>query len=77
MGDNGKDITPRGEELAHEILSAANLIAEDLIKFFDKGQKAAARRCRKNLSAVREWSKEIRAEISKVKNERAAVASED
>lgn len=77
MSDNNAEKKlERGEALAIEFSSVADEISKDLVKFFDKGQKAAARRCRKNLSFIGKWGKEVRKEISKINNQREAVKAE-
>lgn len=60
----------RGEELVFQFAQMAESIQKDLIKFFDKGQKAAARRVRKDLAALSKFNKAVRLEISQVKAER-------
>lgn len=47
------------------------LIAElepDLVKFYDKGNKAAGTRARKTLQELRKTAQEIRLEIQEIKN---------
>jgi hypothetical protein len=60
----------RGEALVYKLTELTESINKDLVKFFDKEQKAAARRCRKSLSELSQFAKELRKEISDVKSER-------
>lgn len=66
----------RGETLVFNFTALAEEIQADITKFFDKGQKAPARRLRKNLSLMRQFAKDLRKEISETKNERAATAAQ-
>ena len=61
----------RGAELVAQFDVMAEAIRVDTIKFFDKGQKAAARRDRKTLSELGKFCKTVRKEISEVKTARA------
>ncbi|MEX2410775.1 MAG: histone H1 [Candidatus Paceibacterota bacterium] len=49
-----------------------NLMAgleEDLVKFYDKGNKAAGTRARKTLQDLKKLAQDIRVEIQNIKNE--------
>lgn len=49
-----------------------NLMAgleEDLVKFYDKGNKAAGTRARKQLQDLKKLAQDIRIEIQSIKNE--------
>lgn len=49
-----------------------NLMAgleEDLVKFYDKGNKAAGTRARKQLQDLKKLAQDIRIEIQNMKNE--------
>lgn len=49
-----------------------NLMAgleEDLVKFYDKGNKAAGTRARKQLQDLKKLAQDIRVEIQNMKNE--------
>ena len=49
-----------------------NLMAgleEDLVKFYDKGNKAAGTRARKQLQDLKKLAQDIRVEIQNIKNE--------
>lgn len=49
-----------------------NLMAgleEDLVKFYDKGNKAAGTRARKQLQDLKKLAQDIRVEIQSIKNE--------
>jgi len=65
------DVT-RGVELVAQFDEMAEQIRSSLIKFFDKGQKVSARRCRGSLSEMGKFAKATRKEISEVKAARAA-----
>ena len=41
---------------------------EDLMKFYDKGNKAAGTRARKNMMELKKLAHEIRKEIQEIKN---------
>ncbi|MCC5904952.1 MAG: histone H1 [Balneolaceae bacterium] len=43
-------------------------LEEDLVKFYDKGNKAAGTRARKQLQELKKLSQEIRIEIQEKKN---------
>ncbi len=43
-------------------------LEEDLVKFYDKGNKAAGTRARKQLQDLKKLSQEIRIEIQEKKN---------
>jgi hypothetical protein len=44
-------------------------LEEDLVKFYDKGNKAAGTRARKQLQELKKLSQEIRLEIQDLKNQ--------
>lgn len=64
----------RGQELVAQFDEMTESIRTDLIKFFDKGQKAAARRGRKSMSDLSKFCKATRKEISEVKNDRLSAS---
>lgn len=43
-------------------------LEDDLVKFYDKGNKAAGTRARKQLQALKKLAQEIRIEIQNIKN---------
>jgi hypothetical protein len=43
-------------------------LEEDLVKFYDKGNKAAGTRARKQLQELKKLSQDIRLEIQEMKN---------
>lgn len=51
-----------------EIKSLMTELEEDLVKFYDKGNKAAGTRARKQLQDLKKLSQEIRLEIQDMKN---------
>ncbi|TVR18228.1 MAG: histone H1 [Balneolaceae bacterium] len=51
-----------------EIKSLMAELEEDLVKFYDKGNKAAGTRARKQLQDLKKLSQEIRLEIQDMKN---------
>jgi hypothetical protein len=67
----------RGVELVAEFDAMAEQIRIGIIKFFDKGQKVSARRCRGSLSEMGKFAKATRKEISELKAKRAAAVNTD
>lgn len=59
-----------GQQLVNEINEQVEEINKDLVKFFDKEQKAPARRVRNSLSVLSKKFKEIRKLVQETKNER-------
>lgn len=53
----------------NEIKTLMEGLEEDLVKFYDKGNKAAGTRARKQLQDLKKLSQEIRLEIQAKKNE--------
>lgn len=51
-----------------EVKSLMTELEEDLEKFYDKGNKAAGTRARKQLQELKKLSQEIRLEIQDIKN---------
>lgn len=51
-----------------EIKTLMEGLEEDLVKFYDKGNKAAGTRARKQLQDLKKLSQEIRLEIQDIKN---------
>ena len=51
-----------------EIKSLMAELEEDLVKFYDKGNKAAGTRARKQLQDLKKLSQDIRLEIQDMKN---------
>lgn len=51
-----------------EIKTLMEELEEDLVKFYDKGNKAAGTRARKQLQELKKLSQEIRLEIQDIKN---------
>lgn len=51
-----------------EIKNLMTELEEDLVKFYDKGNKAAGTRARKQLQDLKKLSQEIRLEIQDMKN---------
>ncbi len=51
-----------------EIKNLMTELEEDLVKFYDKGNKAAGTRARKQLQDLKKLSQEIRLEIQDIKN---------
>ena len=47
-------------------------VAADFEKFYDKGNNAAGARIRKQLQAIATFSKEVRKDVTEVKNSRKA-----
>lgn len=52
----------------NEIKTLMEGLEEDLVKFYDKGNKAAGTRARKQLQDLKKLSQEIRLEIQDIKN---------
>jgi len=51
-----------------EVKSLMNDLEEDMTKFYEKGNKAAGTRARKQLQDLKKLSQEIRLEIQDMKN---------
>lgn len=51
-----------------EIKNLMTELEEDLVKFYDKGNKAAGTRARKQLQDLKKLSQDIRLEIQDMKN---------
>ncbi|MCC5940420.1 MAG: histone H1 [Balneolaceae bacterium] len=51
-----------------EIKNLMAELEEDLVKFYDKGNKAAGTRARKQLQDLKKLSQDIRLEIQDIKN---------
>lgn len=51
-----------------EVKSLMTELEEDLTKFYDKGNKAAGTRARKQLQDLKKLSQDIRLEIQDIKN---------
>ncbi|MDX1641484.1 MAG: histone H1 [Balneolaceae bacterium] len=51
-----------------EVKSLVTELEEDLDKFYEKGNKAAGTRARKQLQELKKLSQEIRLEIQDIKN---------
>jgi len=54
-----------------EVKNLMTELEEDLEKFYDKGNKAAGTRARKQLQDLKKLSQEIRLEIQDIKNNQA------
>jgi hypothetical protein len=52
----------------NQMKSLINELEPDMVKFYDKGNKAAATRARKTLQTIKNVSQEIRLEIQSIKN---------
>jgi Tfp pilus assembly protein PilE len=52
-----------------EVKSLMMELEEDMEKFYDKGNKAAGTRARKQLQELKKLSQEIRIEIQEMKNQ--------
>jgi len=52
-----------------EVKNLMTELEEDLEKFYDKGNKAAGTRARKQLQDLKKLSQEIRLEIQDIKNQ--------
>lgn len=52
-----------------EVKNLMTELEEDLEKFYDKGNKAAGTRARKQLQELKKLSQDIRIEIQNIKNE--------
>jgi Tfp pilus assembly protein PilE len=52
-----------------EVKNLMTELEEDMEKFYDKGNKAAGTRARKQLQELKKLSQEIRLEIQAMKNE--------
>lgn len=53
----------------NEVKSLMAGLEEDLVKFYDKGNKAAGTRARKQLQDLKKLAQDIRVEIQNMKNE--------
>lgn len=51
-----------------EVKNLMTELEEDLVKFYDKGNKAAGTRARKQLQELKKLSQDIRIEIQEIKN---------
>lgn len=51
-----------------EVKTLMEGLEEDLVKFYDKGNKAAGTRARKQLQDLKKLAQEIRIEIQDIKN---------
>ncbi|HET6527705.1 MAG TPA: histone H1 [Balneolaceae bacterium] len=51
-----------------EIKGVITGIEDDMVKFYEKGNKAAGTRARKGLQQLRKLSQEVRLEIQDIKN---------
>ncbi|HEX6981721.1 MAG TPA: histone H1 [Balneolaceae bacterium] len=51
-----------------EIKGVITGIEDDMVKFYEKGNKAAGTRARKGLQELRKLSQEVRLEIQDIKN---------
>lgn len=65
-------VPTRGAELLASFNEMSESIQTDIVKFFDKGQKAAAKRCRVTSSAMIHFLRELRKEIQEEKKARLA-----
>lgn len=52
----------------NQMKSLINELEPDMVKFYDKGNKAAGTRARKTLQTIKNVSQEIRLEIQSIKN---------
>jgi hypothetical protein len=52
----------------NQMKSLINELEPDMVKFYDKGNKAAGTRARKTLQTIKKVSQEIRLEIQSIKN---------
>jgi hypothetical protein len=57
------------EERYNELTDLVQGAEEDLMKFYEKGNKAAGTRARKNMMELKKLAHEIRQEIQEIKNE--------
>ncbi len=51
-----------------QVKSLMNELESDMVKFYDKGNKAAGTRARKQLQELKKLAQEIRVEIQEMKN---------
>lgn len=51
-----------------EITSIITGIEDDMVKFYEKGNKAAGTRARKGLQGLKKLAQEVRLEIQDIKN---------
>jgi predicted nucleic acid-binding Zn-ribbon protein len=57
------------EERYEELTSTVKDAEEDLMKFYEKGNKAAGTRARKSMMELKKLAHDIRQEIQDIKNE--------
>lgn len=57
------------EERYNELTGIINEAEEDLMKFYEKGNKAAGTRARKSMMELKKLAHEVRQEIQDIKNE--------
>jgi predicted nucleic acid-binding Zn-ribbon protein len=57
------------EERYEELTNTVKEAEEDLMKFYEKGNKAAGTRARKSMMELKKLAHEIRQEIQEIKNE--------
>ena len=57
------------EKRYNELLDTVEGAEEDLMKFYEKGNKAAGTRARKSLMKLKKLAHEVRQEIQDIKNE--------
>lgn len=53
----------------NEVKNLMTGLEEDLVKFYDKGNKAAGTRARKQLQDLKKLAQDIRVEIQNIKNQ--------
>jgi hypothetical protein len=59
----------RFEERFSQLQEILDESEEDLMKFYEKGNKAAGTRARKSMMSLKDLAHEIRQEIQQIKNE--------
>lgn len=57
------------EERYNELTGIINEAEEDLMKFYEKGNKAAGTRARKSMMELKKLAHEVRQEIQDIKND--------
>ncbi|HHP7236981.1 histone H1 [Longibacter sp.] len=57
------------EERYEELTNTVKEAEEDLMKFYEKGNKAAGTRARKSMMELKKLAHEIRQEIQEIKND--------
>jgi hypothetical protein len=57
------------EERYNELTGIINDAEEDLMKFYEKGNKAAGTRARKSMMELKKLAHEVRQEIQDIKND--------